>query len=341
MTTPLQLPTQRSRLLGPLLIALAVVLAACGAPATTGEPQDVVVVPTIATTSESVLEQLAADSDFALFLSAWNAVGLTQNLQQGGPFTVFAPTNTAFSRLGTTISSLDAATLQPLLQHHVVTQTLQPDELAAAGILTSAAGAPIATGGTPDALTVAYATVVGEPIQAGNGVIYPVDSVLLPPEAGTEKSLWGLLLADDRFKSLVQAMEGTDTMYSLRFSDEPDAFLAPTNEAMSALTLDLSGLARTDELYDSLFAFHVMMPEGWPLDQNLSAADMIARGDVQTGVVASRSGGVVFTTVPVVEENGVIRVGNGTLIETDISGANGMLHVIDTVLIPPTLAETE
>jgi uncharacterized surface protein with fasciclin (FAS1) repeats len=138
-------------------------------------------------------------------------------------------------------------------------------------------------------------------------------------------------------------MGGTQAMYELRFSDKPDAFLAPTNEAFEAMPDSLESLlvelGEDDPHYNDLFAYHIMRPAGWPEEIPLSAADIEALDVIQTGVLRGNFGGPFEVEVTV--DGDSVQINDGLLVETDIPAANGMVHVIDTVLIPPTLIETE
>lgn len=332
--------------LAALLALLALV--ACASEIDIGQPVDVIIVPSPspAATAESslsgvaaagtVLERLTENTDFALFVAGWTRIGRSAVLQDGGPFTVFAPTNVAFTRLGTTTMQMAPAELESLLRQHVIAGARPPEELAAAGAAETSAGATVRVAQRDGTLTVDYATVIGDPIVADNGIIYPVDAVLLPPETGPQKSLWGAMLDDERLSALVAAMGGTDTMYRLRFSQEPDAFLAPTNEAMAAgLPPELAGLPRTDPAYDALFAYHTITANGWPLDDPLPLAEMVARGVVETPLRDPAQFGLLYT-VGITQQGEDVFANDARIVAADIPAANGMLHLIDRVLRPPS-----
>lgn len=327
-----------------LVLSMVFLLAACGAPAGDEQPEDIVVVPTAAPPAATIAEQLAADEDFALFLTGINAAGLAGNLQDGGPFTLFAPTNETFGLIRVAPTQFDPESLQEIMRHHLVGRLLTEEELAAAGSVETLAGAAISLTSDDGTLMLDYAAITGEPILAANGIIYPIDALLLPPETGTEKSLWGVLLEDGRFQELIDQMGGTDAMYQLRFSQEPDAFLAPTDEAFQNIPDEVQALlASLDEdessHYNDLFVYHIMMPNGWPLEQPLAAADMAELDVIQTGLIQGNFGGPFEVTVSGEGDN--LQINDGQLLETDILATNGMIHVIDTVLIPPTLIEEQ
>jgi transforming growth factor-beta-induced protein len=325
------------------LIFVATIITGCASQAGNEQPEDVVVVPTAAPPEATITEQLSANEQFALFLNGLNTAGLAGNLHDGGPFTVFAPSNTAFGRVQLAPTQFDPDTLQQIMRHHLVSRLLTEEELAAVGNIETLAGASLNVASDGETTMVDYAAIIGEPILAENGIIYPIDAFLLPPETGAEKSMWGVLLADDQFSTLVELMGGTGAMYQLRFSEEPDAFLAPTNQAFTNLPDSLSNLLAdlpvVDPHYSDLFAYHILMPNGWPLEKPLAAADIEALDVIQTGVLQGNFAGAYEVDVTLAGD--VIQINDAQLLTADIPAANGMVHAIDTVLIPPWLSEAE
>ena len=100
-----------------------------------------------------------AAPEFTTLSSALRSAGLIPNLSQGGPFTVFAPSNAAFAKIQSTVDTLTSNQLTAILTYHIVPG------------INGAEAIPSTTGVTPQ---------IGAPIQASNGVIFPIDEVLLP-----------------------------------------------------------------------------------------------------------------------------------------------------------------
>ncbi len=128
-------------------------------------------------------EILAGDDNHSAFVQALDASRLERLLAGPGPYTIFAPSDRAFSRLPS--GMLDELMEDPkgnlaeILLYHVV-----PGEYPAPGneTITTAQGSPITLGATGEGMTVNGAGVVGNGIPATNGVIYTIDAVLIPPD---------------------------------------------------------------------------------------------------------------------------------------------------------------
>lgn len=132
----------------------------------------------------TVVAVLEADGRFGTLLDALDAANLTETLSEPGPFTLFAPTDSAFAALPEgTLDTLTAEQLQDVLLHHVVSGVVASEAAAAAGEAPTAWSdsvltfAPTASGG----LTVDGATVTDADVAASNGVVHVIDAVLLPP----------------------------------------------------------------------------------------------------------------------------------------------------------------
>jgi uncharacterized surface protein with fasciclin (FAS1) repeats len=148
------------------------------APTTTAPPATTVPEPD----GGNVLEVLAEAGQFTQFLAAVEAAGLTETLSGAGPFTVFAPTDTAFA--GVTLPS-DPGQLSALVLYHVVEDEVTGLELATATSLVSAQGSEIAVA-VVDGLIVLneISTVAVANVDSSNGLAHVVNAVLIPPDAG-------------------------------------------------------------------------------------------------------------------------------------------------------------
>lgn len=137
-------------------------------------------------TTGTIAEIAAKSGDFNTLVAALNAAGLVETLNGPGPFTVFAPGDSAFARLpaGTVEGLLaDTAQLASVLTYHVV-----PGKVTASDIIESNGAQPATVNGKQVDVVVrdgmVYvngARVVTADIVASNGVIHVVDAVLLPP----------------------------------------------------------------------------------------------------------------------------------------------------------------
>ena len=140
----------------------------------------------------TIVDVASANPDFSTLVTAVTEAGLVETLSGPGPFTVFAPTNAAFDALpaGTLDSLLADPTgaLTDVLSLHVVSGTAisSAQAVEAAGTNIDTLGGPVAVALSGDDLTVGGATVVQTDIEASNGVIHVIDSVIVEPASADE-----------------------------------------------------------------------------------------------------------------------------------------------------------
>lgn len=135
--------------------------------------------------SKNIVETAREAGSFTTLLAAVDAAGLGDTLADGGPFTVFAPTDEAFAKLpADTVESLlaDPAKLTNVLTYHVVPGRVTAADAAGLSSATTVQGdeLPISIDG---GIHVGDASVVSADIEAANGVIHVIDRVLLPAAA--------------------------------------------------------------------------------------------------------------------------------------------------------------
>lgn len=287
----------------------------------------------------TLLELLSEDPNLVFFFNGVNNVGLADELQSGGPYTVFAPSNIAFTRSELVVSQMDPALLRSVLDTHVVEGAYPQTDLRAAGSVTALDGYQLPIREPEGMLIVDYALIANEPLQASNGVLYVIDTLLLGLETGPEKSMWGVLKADGRFTTFTAIMAGTRIMTDLRFENNYDAILAPTDEAFANMPANVvSYLENNQQDYEFVASYHLLSPDGWPQGEDLTVADMVELGTVQTRVANSGSGfGFGFEELAVSQTETGVTIGDAQIIEGDIDASNGIVHAIDTVLLSPAL----
>lgn len=153
------------------------------------------VVPAFAQDSGNTIVDIAiADGRFDTLVAAVVAADLADVLSGPGPFTVFAPTDDAFAALPEgTIEALlaDPATLAQVLTYHVVPGTFLAADVVGQSSLTSVQGSPIVVDVTDDGVFLNIESqIIITDIQASNGVIHVIDTVLLPPTDLPADDLW-------------------------------------------------------------------------------------------------------------------------------------------------------
>ncbi|PZD73630.1 Immunogenic protein MPB70 [Acaryochloris thomasi RCC1774] len=128
-----------------------------------------------------IVETAIASPNFKTLVAAVSAAGLVETLQSPGPFTVFAPVDSAFEKLPPgTIQTLlqNLPQLGRILTYHVVSGTYSQEDLQDLGELTSVEGSPLPIH-ISDGFEVKNATVIAPDIEVDNGIIHCIDTVLL------------------------------------------------------------------------------------------------------------------------------------------------------------------
>ncbi|KJF43026.1 fasciclin domain-containing protein [Draconibacterium sediminis] len=272
---------------------------------------------------KTIVDVAAEAGSFNVLIQAAQKAGLAEFLSTEQNITVFAPTDAAFATLLTdlgvsSLDDIDAATLTAVLKYHVVGDLAYSNNLESGAVATLNTGSP---DGTPLSLLVNVnggvminnANVTTADVMASNGVIHVIDKVLLPP------TVVDLATYSDNFSSLVSAVVKADLAGALS-ADGPFTVFAPTNNAFAALfaALEISGLDDVSvEDLTSILTYHVV-------------GDNVLSTELSAGAVAAISGEEFEVTIDGdVMLNGTIKV-----VATDIQGTNGVIHVIDAVLVP-------
>ncbi|MBI5954087.1 MAG: fasciclin domain-containing protein [Chloroflexi bacterium] len=319
-----------------LLVIASLVIAAC-APAATPTPElpAPAAMPEPTATPEPMLKDIVdtavADGRFTTLVAAVGAAGLVDTLKGEGPFTVFAPTDDAFAALpaGTVDELLRPENKQKLtdiLLYHVVSGSVMAADVTA---LTSAAtvlGKDIAVKVDMGNVYINEAKVIITDIATSNGIIHVIDAVLLPPSDDAmmeeKNTIVDVAVADGRFKTLVAAVTAADLVETLS-GEGPFTVFAPTDDAFAALpagTLDSLLLPENKQQLTDILLYHVVSGKVMAADVvTLTSAPTVLGKDVTITV----KDGKVFL-------NDTVQV-----IITDVEASNGMIHVIDAVLLPP------
>lgn len=142
--------------------------------------------PVAAVKEPGTIVDVAIENNFETLVAAVQAAGLVETLQGTGPFTVFAPTDEAFAKLpeGTVASLLlpeNKDQLVAILTYHVVSGTVTSDQVVNLNKASTVQGADIAIAVENGKVKINDATVVLADVEASNGVVHVIDTVLLPP----------------------------------------------------------------------------------------------------------------------------------------------------------------
>jgi uncharacterized surface protein with fasciclin (FAS1) repeats len=318
-----------------VLLILSLVLVACGASEEVAEPT---VEPTPAPTEEpmademvpSIAEIAVADGRFTTLVAALTAADLVGTLSSEGAFTVFAPTDDAFSALpeGTVESLLEdpSGALRDILLYHVVDGVVPAEVVVTLESATTLQGEDVTITVTDGNVFLNDTVqVIITDIEASNGIIHVIDGVLLPPSMTAEEemvpSIAEIAVADGRFTTLVAALTAADLVGTLSdegaftvFAPTDDAFAALPEGTVESLLEDPSGALRDILLYhvvDGVVPAEVVV--------TLESATTLNGGDI---------------TITVTEDGQVFLNDTVQVIITDIQASNGIIHVIDGVLLP-------
>nr|WP_275444170.1 fasciclin domain-containing protein [Pseudoalteromonas sp. MM17-2] len=263
--------------------------------------------------------------------AALQATGLDATLSDtDSQFTVFAPTDDAFALLGQeTIDALleDPDTLSAILTYHVLDSRVSSSAAidAAGSTIATVNGAALGLSLSGDQLLVNTATVTTTDISANNGVIHVIDAVLTPPQSQPQQPTMNIIetaVASDDFTTLAAALEATNLVATL--SDESQEFtvFAPTDAAFAALgqaTIDT--LLANPEVLKEILLQHVVS----------GSVDSITAFSLNGQQAQTVSGNQIDITID--GENDTLKFGDATVTMTDIQTTNGIIHVLDTVVV--------
>ena len=302
---------------------------------------------------------LAARPEFATLNRAVAAVALTAELTSDvTAYTLFAPTEDAFAALPE--GALDTLLANPRLltsvvQNHLLIEEVASADLVRLGAVLTAMGETLPITLTADGVVqVGDATVVEADIDATNGVIHAIDTVLLPTNlvitatattttgaasaTGQVTTIQGVTtgqiittiaadatLADvvsgtEELSSLATALGAAGLFQALQLPGELTLF-APTNAAFAALPdAQLQTLLNTTSDLAEVMQYHLV-------------ADAVLVADLpRLGQALSTSSQPLTITV---SADGTVQVNNARIVQADIVTTNGVIHLIDTVLLPP------
>jgi len=276
--------------------------------------------------TQNIVQIASGNADFSILVEAVVAAGLDDDLAGTGPFTVFAPTNTAFAALltdlGITKEQLLAnPDLAKVLLYHVVSGKVMSANLVDDMEAATLQGEKLAIDLTPTPPTVNGSKITTVDIEATNGVIHVIDKVLVPKAFGAPSpTVVEIALSNPDFSVLVAALQKANLVDALQ-GDGPFTVFAPTNAAFTALldALDITAeelLAQPD--LTKVLLHHVV-------------SGKVMSGALTDGLVATtlNSDSLTFNlsgTPP--------KVDNASIVAVDIEAGNGVIHVIDSVLVP-------
>jgi transforming growth factor-beta-induced protein len=311
---------------------------------------------------KDIVDTAVEAGSFNTLAAALTAAGLVETLKGEGPFTVFAPTDDAFAKI-------DAATLENLLKpenkdqltailtYHVVPGRVTAADVAGMTSATTVQGEDVTIKVEGDKVMINDATVVTPDVMATNGVVHVIDTVIMPPSltsgaamtptesmTGTTEMTGTMTMTDTSamtgtmtseidivdmaqnagtFTTLVAALTAADLVETLR-GEGPFTVFAPSDEAFAKLpkaTLDDLLKPENKANLVKVLTYHVVPGRVTAADvANLTSAKTVEGQDVTIKV-----------------DGGKVMINGATVTAADILTSNGVIHVIDTVILPPDM----
>jgi uncharacterized surface protein with fasciclin (FAS1) repeats len=278
--------------------------------------------------SEKTVAEIAADdTQFSTLVAALERVDLVEVLNGTGPFTVFAPTNAAFTALGVNLSTLSDDDLKEILLYHVFGgQAIKAADIPVGQTYLGTA-ANTGPGNTNLSLLVepkngsvilnGKVKVTTADIVGKNGVIHVIDGVLLPLD------VVGHAAANSNFTELVGALgKASGGLVTVLQGTGPFTVFAPLNSAFQAISGTVATLSN-DQLA-SVLTYHVV------------AGANVRSNTLTNGQVVKTVNGQNFT---INVQGGKVTIKDATgatanVVLTDVQATNGVIHVLDKVILP-------
>ena len=275
------------------------------------------------TQGKTIVDVASSEDSYSILVQALEKADLASTLEGDGPFTVFAPTNEAFENLledlgASSLDDLSAEQLEPILLYHVVGGNVMSTDLSNGYVSTLSPGAAdtkasLLINTDNGVMLNGSSAVTAADIEADNGVIHETDKVLMPP------TVVDMAINNNNFSTLVDAVVKAELAETLN-GDGPFTIFAPTNAAFEDLLSDL-GVSSLDDLTKE-----DLLPI---LNYHVVSGNVLA-SDLSSGNVSTISGKEIAIDVG----SSVTINGKSTVTSTDIQGTNGVIHVIDEVLLP-------
>ena len=295
-------------------------LAAQATPAT--KPATKPAATATAAAKSTIVETAVAAGSFKTLVAAVQAAGLVDTLNGAGPFTVFAPTDEAFAKLpaGTLEMLLkpeNKAKLAAILTYHVVPGAVKAADVVKLKNAGTVNGQRVDIKVDGAKVQVDGANVVTTDIACSNGVIHVIDSVILPVDG----TIVDVAAKNGSFNTLVAAVKAAGLVETLS-GKGPFTVLAPTDAAFAKLpagTLEMLLKPENKKQLVDILSYHVV-----------------------PGVAAYSDAVVKMTEVPTVLGSpvavkvvgGKVMLNGATVVIADVEASNGVIHVVDTVILP-------
>jgi transforming growth factor-beta-induced protein len=269
---------------------------------------------------KNIVETAIESDDFNTLVDAVVAAGLDGTLSdETRQFTVFAPTDAAFAALDpvflANLVNNDTATLTKILTYHVVSGTVMSTDLSNGMKVKTVQGKHITITIQNSNVYIDNAKVTTADIVCSNGVIHVIDAVIVPMNNIVETAI------EKGFETLVTAVVAADLAATLSNEDVQFTVFAPTDAAFAALDpVFLANLVNNDTAnLTKILTYHVV-------------SGKVMSTDLSDNMTVPTVEGTTITIT--IDDDGAVYVNDAKVILADIQCSNGVIHVIDTVLVP-------
>ena len=276
------------------------------------------------------IAEVATQAGFSTLVEFVVAAGLADTLSNGGPFTVFAPTNEAFAKLPpSTVQALkqDPELLKSVLLYHVVSGKVMARDLVDESIAPSVQGSTLRFNNyIRSKFYDGFWTVNGKrirktDIEADNGVIHVVSEVIFP---FSDMTIPEVLTKDGRFSTLLTAV-GEAGLVNLLSGEGPFTVFAPTDDAFAKIPANtLNAILGDKATLTAILTRHVVPRTIFAQGVHWEILKTASGDEIQTQLykggrakVASAVDGTVTTA---------------EVVDVDLLASNGVVHAIDTVI---------
>ena len=277
----------------------------------------------MADSSEDIPTNASSTGVHDTLVDALVQADLVSTLQGDGPFTVFAPTDQAFTDAGIDLSTFDTdeeiAVLTDILLYHVYTAGAVYAADVTDGLTVAMANGDDASFTVTDGtVMIGDATVTTADVMASNGVIHVIDKVLMPPADLVD--IAAVAMSTGAHDSLVAALVKADLVSTMQ-GVGPYTVFAPTDQAFTDAGIDLDTFTTDEEIaaLTDILLYHVYSGAVYAADVTDGLAVEMVNGDYAQFTVTE----------------GTVMIEDATVTAADVMASNGVIHVIDKVLMPP------
>ncbi len=270
----------------------------------------------------TIVETAVQAGSFKTLVAALKATDLVKPLNGKGPFTVFAPTDEAFAKLpkGTVEKLLlpeNKGTLAAILKYHVVPGKVMAKDVVKVNAAKTLNGQRVDVHVKKGKVKIDNAKVIKTDILASNGVIHVIDSIVMPSTLNIIQTAGKA----GSFKTLAAALKAAKLVKTIN-GKGPFTVFAPTDNAFAKLpegTVEQLVQPENIDKLKAILTYHVV-------------PGRVFSSDLKNGMKAKTVHGYALN-IKICKTNGV-SINNAKVVKADIDATNGVIHVIDTVLIP-------